>query len=205
MARLLPVDARVSASSALYSLVSQRESVYVFPATNDANYVFLDVVSGSAPTSAGDVYLRVQSFLESGEWSVAASNDGVLLLQKSAPEAAPAPAFSVFRRSSSPFSTRLRDDLRRHPNCQLSEWRTGPGVGGDGTQSVWRCGAGWATRRAAHRLARKHATGGLGLAIIHPEACRWVSNGGGDWPRCGGLDRTVGRWARSSRSMTRRH
>jgi alpha-D-xyloside xylohydrolase len=74
--------AAVSASAALYPHVSQRARAYVFPALEDADHVLIDVNASPAPTSAGDVYLRVRSMLESGAWSVGVARDGILLLNR---------------------------------------------------------------------------------------------------------------------------
>jgi hypothetical protein len=82
LAASLPSEAAVSATSALVPRVSRRAHVYVFPAVLDADYVFLDLQAGSAPTSPGDVYLRVQALLASGGWAVEHAEDGLLLLHR---------------------------------------------------------------------------------------------------------------------------
>jgi uncharacterized membrane protein len=66
LAHAIPRETGVSASSSLVPRVSRRERVYVFPAVEDADYVFVDVTASPAPTSAGDVYLRVRSLLGGG-------------------------------------------------------------------------------------------------------------------------------------------
>jgi uncharacterized membrane protein len=78
----IPGNASVSATAALFPRVSQRERIYVFPAVADAEYVFLDVTASSAPTSAGHVFLRVQSLLGEGGWAVERAVDGLLLLRR---------------------------------------------------------------------------------------------------------------------------
>jgi hypothetical protein len=80
LAASIPPDAAVSASSALVPRVSRRPRVYVFPAIEDATVVFLDVTSTPAPTSAGDVFLRVSGLLADGQWSVLRAQDGLLVL-----------------------------------------------------------------------------------------------------------------------------
>ncbi len=84
----IPADARVTATASLYPHVSQRAAIYVFPAIEDADYALIDVASSPAPTSAGDVYLRVSSMLESGQWSIETARDGVILLRREAEGAA---------------------------------------------------------------------------------------------------------------------
>jgi len=78
----LPRDVAISASSALVPRISSRPRVYVFPAVGDAEYVFLDLRSSPAPTSAGDVFLRVQSLLADG-WRVDSARDGLVVLRRS--------------------------------------------------------------------------------------------------------------------------
>ncbi|HEY3061678.1 MAG TPA: DUF2079 domain-containing protein [Chloroflexota bacterium] len=84
----LPPSAAVSASSTLAPHLSHRPRLYVFPAVLDAEYVFLDLRATSAPTSPGDVFLRIRDRLARGGWEVAAATDGLLLLHRN--DAAPA-------------------------------------------------------------------------------------------------------------------
>jgi uncharacterized membrane protein len=78
----LPTSASISASSSLVPHVTSRAKVYVFPAVLDADYVFLDLRSTPAPTSAGDVFLRTNALLNHGDWQVDAAEDGLLLLKR---------------------------------------------------------------------------------------------------------------------------
>jgi hypothetical protein len=82
VAESLPADAAVSASSALVPRLSHRPRVYVFPAVLDADYVFLDLLASPAPTSAGDVFLRVNNLLAEGDWRVEIAEDGLVLLHR---------------------------------------------------------------------------------------------------------------------------
>ena len=82
LAQSLPEDAAVSASTALVPRVSRRPRVYVFPAVLDAEYVFLDLQASPAPTSAGDVFLRVSALLADGGWNVQTADDGLVLLHR---------------------------------------------------------------------------------------------------------------------------
>jgi uncharacterized membrane protein len=84
VASSLPSDAAISATSSLVPLVSRRPRVYVFPALNDAEYVFLDLKASPAPTSAGDVYLRVQDLIANHAWGVETNQDGILVLRRGA-------------------------------------------------------------------------------------------------------------------------
>ena len=80
----LPPDVAVSASSALVPRVSRRASVYVFPAVLNADFVFLDLRASPAPTSAGDVFMRVRALLSQGGWRVDSAQDGLLVLRRAA-------------------------------------------------------------------------------------------------------------------------
>jgi hypothetical protein len=82
LAQELPPDASVSATSALVPRVSRRPRVYVFPAIEDAEFVFLDLQASPAPTSAGDVFLRARGLLGNGGWEVQHAADGLLLLRR---------------------------------------------------------------------------------------------------------------------------
>jgi uncharacterized membrane protein len=88
LADSIPSDASVSATSSLVPRLTRRAHVYVFPAVLDADYIFLDLLAGPAPTSAGDVFLRVQSLLANGGWQIQTAEDGLLVLQRK-PDAPP--------------------------------------------------------------------------------------------------------------------
>jgi uncharacterized membrane protein len=83
LAASLPAEAAVSASASLVPHLAHRAYVYVFPSVEDAEYVFVDLRASPAPTSAGDVYLRLQSLLSSGNWQMSAQTDDLLLLRRS--------------------------------------------------------------------------------------------------------------------------
>src|SRR5207245_9855474 len=84
LAASLPLDASVSATSALVPRVSRRSQVYVFPAVLNADFVLLDLRASPAPTSAGDVFTRVRDMLAEGGWHVDTAEDGLLLLRRAA-------------------------------------------------------------------------------------------------------------------------
>ena len=82
LAQNLPPEAVVSASSALVPRLSGREHVYVFPAVLDADYIYVDLEASPSPTSAGDVFKRIQSLLSGGGWQIQDADDGLVLLQR---------------------------------------------------------------------------------------------------------------------------
>jgi uncharacterized membrane protein len=124
LAATLPADAAVSASTALVPRVSQRSRAYVFPAVLDADYVFVDLESTPAPTSAGDVYRRIHDLLAEGGWQVDANDDGLLLLERN-PDVAPTSA------ALQPPSPTGRFSVAAAPNSVLSssaEYGDGPAL-----------------------------------------------------------------------------
>jgi uncharacterized membrane protein len=120
IAASIPADAALSASTSLVPHVSHRARLYLFPAIEDADLVFLDVTATPAPTSAGDVYLRVQQLLASG-WSIIRAEDGLLLLARpGTADAQPPPLPSGFfsftdpdadASAQTPLATYLGGDL----------------------------------------------------------------------------------------------
>ena len=103
LARQIPPDARVSASSSLVAHLSQRSDVYLFPTVRSADYVLLDVGASSFPISAGDVYLRASAMLGNGDWSVQAADSGLLLLRREPATSRPLPdEFYRFARAAAP-------------------------------------------------------------------------------------------------------
>jgi uncharacterized membrane protein len=101
LAALIPRQAAVSAQSNLYPHVAQRTKAYLFPAINDAEYIFLDVTSTPFPVSLDDLFRQAQQLVRSGEYSVLAARDGYLLLRRGAAEVSPLPPeFYAFARAS---------------------------------------------------------------------------------------------------------
>jgi uncharacterized membrane protein len=79
---LIPRDASLSSQSGLYPHLAHREKAYLFPAINDAEYVFLDVTSSPYPISLKELSLELQWLLMSGEFGVEAARDGYVLLKR---------------------------------------------------------------------------------------------------------------------------
>jgi uncharacterized membrane protein len=118
IASSLPTDAAVSATSSLVPRVSRRSRVYVFPAVLDADYAFLDLQASPGPTSAGDVYLRVQEMLASGEWVLRSADDGLILLRRTSEATAAEPAAAV-RRVGQPEASLVSAELVPSPDGAL--------------------------------------------------------------------------------------
>lgn len=83
----IPQNASVSAQSDLIPHVSERKSIYLFPyGDNYAQYIFLDVTGNIYPFTTEPAYItEVKTVLFSGNYGVAAAQDGYLLLQRGLP------------------------------------------------------------------------------------------------------------------------
>ncbi len=79
----IPPDAKLSAQDRLNPHVAQRETVYIFPRIDDADFVFVDVAGPAWPQHPSDVYVTVNDLLDGG-FGVAAAADGYLLLSQDA-------------------------------------------------------------------------------------------------------------------------
>jgi uncharacterized membrane protein len=80
--KLVPQEAVVSAQSNLNPHLSQRETMYMFPRVEDAEYVFFDVTADSWPIHPNDQYRLYQSLTEEEGFGVLAAKDGYILLRK---------------------------------------------------------------------------------------------------------------------------
>jgi uncharacterized membrane protein len=88
----IPADAAVSAQDRLNPHVAGRETVYIFPRVDDAEYVLLDVTGPAWPQHPNDLRENVEELLRDG-FGVAAAEDGYLLLQRGAPDQTPGAGF----------------------------------------------------------------------------------------------------------------
>jgi uncharacterized membrane protein len=110
----IPADAPLSAQSGLYPHLAHREKAYLFPAINDAEYVFLDVTSSPYPISLRELKLEIEWLLMSGEFGLQDARDGYLLLRRglsSGPSAALPDAFFSFAQATQqpiPYPTLAR-------------------------------------------------------------------------------------------------
>jgi hypothetical protein len=79
---LIPADAALSAQSSLYPHLAHRERGCIFPAINDAEYVFLDVTSSPYPITLRELNEWMQGLLRSEQYRVLAARDGYVLFEK---------------------------------------------------------------------------------------------------------------------------
>ncbi len=95
----IPPDAPISAQSKLYPHLSNRTIAYQFPDVNDAEYVFLDVTTGTWPIHPNDFKTQVQESLDSGEFGVLDGADGYILLGRGLEQRTLPDAFYDFARA----------------------------------------------------------------------------------------------------------
>ena len=88
----IPPDAAVSAQDRLNPHVSGRQTLYIFPRVDDADYVILDTTGPAWPQHPADLRRSVDELL-AGDFGVAAASDGYLLLQRGNPNKTLPPEF----------------------------------------------------------------------------------------------------------------
>ncbi len=89
---MIPGSASVSAQTNLVPHISERARVYLFPYGDDvADYIFLDVTNATYPYTSPKYITEVKRVLLSGNYGVAAAQDGYLLLKRGLPPPGLAP------------------------------------------------------------------------------------------------------------------
>jgi uncharacterized membrane protein len=96
----IPPDASLSAQGKLYPHLSHRLIAYHIPDINEAEYVFLDVTTGTWPVHPNDVRSQFRSLLSSGEFGILDAADGYILLKRGLLERTLPDAFYDFARAS---------------------------------------------------------------------------------------------------------
>lgn len=111
---MVPAGVSVSAQTKLVPHLSQRENVYMFPYEDrQADYILLDVNGDFYPYINSSDYVReAKSVLMSGQYGVAAAQDGYLLLKRGLP---PPSVSSIL-----PGSSNVTDPLLSLPNLPES-------------------------------------------------------------------------------------
>ena len=83
---MIPASASVSAQSSLAPHLSERSDIYLFPYGDDlADDIFLDITSSTYPFDSSHYTSEVKKVLLSGNYGVAAAQDGYLLLKRGLP------------------------------------------------------------------------------------------------------------------------
>jgi uncharacterized membrane protein len=94
----LPPEVPISVGSNLYPHVGHRQRVYLFPTISDAQFILLDVSGPPTPVGIGDQWQAVRDLLDYGQFGVAASDHGFLLLERGLDQYRLSPGFDeVFR------------------------------------------------------------------------------------------------------------
>ncbi len=108
---MIPASASVSAQSHLVPHVSERTDIYLFPYGDDhADYIFLDVTGNTYPLLGFGYIREVKKVLFSGNYGVAAAQDGYLLLKRGLPP----PGISPYSAYNNPQSGNT-DVIRQLP------------------------------------------------------------------------------------------
>jgi uncharacterized membrane protein len=143
----IPPDAPLSAQIKLYPHLSDRTIAYQFPDVNEAEYVFLDVTTGTWPIHPNDMKAKAMKLLETGEFGVQDAADGYILLRRGAGSSTLPDAFYDFARvrEAHPqyplrveFGDQLRlvgydvlDDARREETSVRLYWQALRGLKGE--------------------------------------------------------------------------
>jgi hypothetical protein len=125
----LPPDVPISVGSNLYPQVGHRERVYLFPTISDAQYILLDVTGPPSPTGTGDQRQIVGELLDYAQFGVAASDHGILLLERDLDEYRFSPGFyDVFRAGESTPEVNVGADFGGLLRLEGFDWQVRPVV-----------------------------------------------------------------------------
>jgi hypothetical protein len=113
----IPPDAPLSAQIKLYPHLSDRTIAYQFPDVNEAEYVFLDVTTGTWPIHPNDMKAKAMELLATGQFGVQDAADGYILLRRGAGSSTLPDAFYDFARVSAahpqyPLQVEFGDQVR---------------------------------------------------------------------------------------------
>jgi hypothetical protein len=125
----LPPDVPISVGSNLYPQVGHRERVYLFPTISDAQYILLDVTGPPSPAGVGDQRQIVGELLDYAQFGVAASDHGVLLLERELDQYRFSPGFyDVFRAGESTPEVPVGADFGGLLRLDGFDWQVRPVV-----------------------------------------------------------------------------
>jgi uncharacterized membrane protein len=114
----IPQQAIVSTDRVPGPHLSQRESLYLYPALHGAEYVVVDASYRDSPFPPRDRYEAIQAMLASGEYGVAGGRFGYLLLQRGLDQQAIPDAFYDFARAARP-APQVQTDVAFGDEIQL--------------------------------------------------------------------------------------
>jgi hypothetical protein len=125
----LPPDVPISVGSNLYPHVAHRQKVYLFPTISDAQVILLDATGPPSPVASDDQALVAQSLIEYGEFGVAASDHGLLLLERGLQNYRLSDAFyDVFRPHGGKIDTGVQADFGGLLRLEGYDWVVAPVV-----------------------------------------------------------------------------
>jgi uncharacterized membrane protein len=104
---VVPPDAAISASSALYPHLAERHRLYWFPAVQDADWVAVDAGGTTHPLTPAETRELATGMLASGRWSPTRAVDGLLVLRRGEPPVELPNGFYGFARSPAPADPSL--------------------------------------------------------------------------------------------------
>lgn len=157
--RQIPPDALVSASANVYTHLSSRPDIALFPTVRNADFLLIDVTGSSYPVTSVVRYFRIWELLDSGRYGVVDAADGYLLLRRGAGAPEPPREFWTFL-GRNPARDRVAT-ARRGPTPRRMAWRSAY----RGSDRVVRVTTEWVTGQAPGKwqtpIARAHLDGGV--------------------------------------------
>ena len=125
----LPPQVPISVGSNLYPHVGHRERVYLFPTISDAQYILLDVTGSPSPVGVGDQRQIVGELLDYAQFGVAASDHGLLLLERGLDQYRFSPSFyEVFQAGDSTPQVAVAADFGGLLRLEGFDWEVRPVV-----------------------------------------------------------------------------
>ena len=118
----IPPDATVAAQDRLNPHVAGRETVYIFPRVDDADYVLLDVTGSAWPQHPNDLKQSVDDLLQNG-FGVAAADDGYLLLGRGVANQAVGPQFYTAWQGGEPHTAAVRSGAEFGGKLRLDDYQ----------------------------------------------------------------------------------
>lgn len=105
-----PPQATVSADRIFGPYLSQRETIYLYPAVHDAELIVVDGTNRNGPFPPRDRFDAIQALVDGGQYGVVDGRDGFLLLQRGLDQGAIPDAFYDFVRAGAP-APQVQTDL----------------------------------------------------------------------------------------------
>jgi hypothetical protein len=138
----LPPETPISVSSNLYPHVGHREQVYLFPTVSDAQFILLDVTGPGSPMEIGEQRIIVRELLDYAQFGVAASDHGLILLERGLDDYRLSPTFyEAFWANDAKPQVPFRADFGEVLRLEGFDWNVRPVVRPElvvGLTTYWR-------------------------------------------------------------------